>query len=418
MSSTLEPFFIITNSNNVVRKKTIKKKIYMNPYEILTMKFCTNPYEIYGYRCPNKNKLLRLDRFWKDSRRQDGRIAACIDCGTYNNKNRNCMREIKAAIPADMKHCTLCLELLPLDKFTIKNSPKTDKGRASRCRECTKKGLDAKWDAMSTEEKETKKKIRSIRAKELLEDMKKNDLERYAEHCERSKKSAQAYRDNPANHGKLKALRKKRYWETPMEIDGVVYKNGKARDKVYRDEYFSDPELGEKRIANSKEKGSKWKKENRDKADATVARRRAKKAGNEVPDTWEPADENIIKEIYKINNKMNKEAGCQRSNEPHPEGRCWGSCAAYNVDHIWSIEQGGPHHQDNLRITYASENKSKWSYHDEERDNILYDFYRKGYYTNTKEGKKTFIKEEMPPAPRTPLVSFIGATKSSLKVKI
>ena len=47
-------------------------------------------------------------------------------------------------------------------------------------------------------------------------------------------------------------------------------------------------------------KGSKWKKENRDKADATVARRRAKKAGNEVPDTWAPADENIIKEIYKI----------------------------------------------------------------------------------------------------------------------
>jgi hypothetical protein len=353
-------------------------------------KMCTNGYEYYGYKCPNKGNLLSLNMFWKDRRRPDGRSAMCISCSKWKNKNGQRVKKIKNSIPSDMSVCMTCLQLLPLDKFW-KSRGQAGKGISSRCIECLIAQRKQAWNALSPEEQEIVKAKESQHKKQKLIDMKENDPEAYQLHCQKSREKGEEYRANPANWAKIKERRKRAYWEGPVTMPDAP--TGKEHDRIYREQYFNDPEKGEARRTQSKKNNREWSKANPEKKEAMVARRRVRRKGNKIPDTWEPLDGEVVLEIYKLKNKMNKAAGCQRFNEPHPENRCWGACVKYHVDHIIPIAKGGPHHQDNLRITEASMNKSKSWNLDEEIKDIPYDFYRKGCYTIDIEGKRRMKHE-------------------------
>lgn len=92
----------------------------------------------------------------------------------------------------------------------------------------------------------------------------------------------------------------------------------------------------------NKEKYAKYVAEYDRKTQATRNAREALRRAKQMEQTPEDADLNIIESIYKMAKRRTK-----------VEGR------PYEVDHIIPLAKGGLHHQDNLQILTAHENRVK-----------------------------------------------------------
>ena len=141
------------------------------------------------------------------------------------------------------------------------------------------------------------------------------------------------------------------------------YKNNLEKVKQqHRDRYQSDFEYSEK----IKQRGRSWEKNNRDKASAKTAKRKALKL-NQTPILTESEDKRI-KLIYKKSQDL---------------GSDW------QVDHIKPLIKGGLHHPDNLQVVTASYNLQKGA--NEGSSVFLYKDTITPYIENGGEGKKTTI---------------------------
>lgn len=75
-----------------------------------------------------------------------------------------------------------------------------------------------------------------------------------------------------------------------------------------------------------------------------------------------PSDDDLIKEIYDLRDKMNREAN-----------KFWPDPDSYVVDHKIALENGGAHHQDNLGIITHRENSAKRALYDPEIGGVFAD---------------------------------------------
>ena len=117
----------------------------------------------------------------------------------------------------------------------------------------------------------------------------------------------------------------------------------KSMYKLYDDELMSSYRTPEK----TRERVKKWRANNPDKFKSQWERgydpsRQAKYRANKRNQTPEDANFDMIKEIYAECKRISEETGI-----PH------------EVDHIIPIARDGLHHQDNLQILTAEENRSK-----------------------------------------------------------
>ena len=142
-----------------------------------------------------------------------------------------------------------------------------------------------------------------------------------------------AYRE--ANKDKIKAYfeayyeankdKSKAYYEANKEANkGKVAARMKAYYEANKEKYF----------ARQKD----YKQANKEKNNAHVSKNRALKRQAILPTT----DNELIKNLYKRRVVMTEENG-----------------ELYHVDHIIPLSIGGAHHQDNLRVITAKENREK-----------------------------------------------------------
>ena len=92
-------------------------------------------------RCPSCGLIKPLEQFYRNASRPDGRVHLCKPCWSqYQKERRLARRYLDAldvppdAVPDDMKRCSGCGRVLPLDSFRPnKGKPK---GRAAYCNDC------------------------------------------------------------------------------------------------------------------------------------------------------------------------------------------------------------------------------------------------------------------------------------------
>lgn len=174
------------------------------------------------------------------------------------------------------------------------------------------------------------------------------------DNIERHRANAKAWAE--ANPERVKENKKR-----AMEKNPELYKNlskkyreaNEEKQKQYMKNYYN--ENSEKYKAERKEyyknntekvksESKAWMKNNPDKYNAIKSRRRARKLNQMHPDH----DSEIEKFLYRESRRL------ESINE-----------IGYNVDHIWPLSIGGPHHHDNLQVIAKSLNQAK-------KDNIMF----------------------------------------------
>ena len=120
-------------------------------------------------------------------------------------------------------------------------------------------------------------------------------------------------------------------WERYVAKDPEL---AKKKAKAASKKRASDPE---KKAADAK-RIAQWKRDNRDKVNATKKARQMKIRNAMPPD----ADKDKILEFYTRSTFLNDLYGC-----------------TLTVDHVIPIDKGGLHHQDNLQLLTGSMNSSK-----------------------------------------------------------
>lgn len=97
-------------------------------------------------------------------------------------------------------------------------------------------------------------------------------------------------------------------------------------------------EYRKKNLEHIKSYTSDWQKNNSDKISVYLARRRAKKKNNTHPLHNPQLEETLHQIRIRVSNCLK---------------------IPYEVDHIWPLSQGGPHHHDNLQVIPKSLNNTK-----------------------------------------------------------
>jgi hypothetical protein len=100
----------------------------------------------------------------------------------------------------------------------------------------------------------------------------------------------------------------------------------------------------------------------RGKAAAASGHRRALLFNAYIRGGENPSDDNLINQIYEMKAQMNQK-----------QNKFWPNADAYVVDHKIALENGGAHHQDNLRIITLSENSRKGAEYDPEIGGVFAD---------------------------------------------
>ena len=238
------------------------------------------------------------------------------------------------------------------------------------------------------------------------EKVKKWSRDTYKRNAEQYRQASREYYHNPENNERLKA-NNRRYHRENKEEQRIKqrewYEQNKeevaSKSKAYRDKnrdminkraaaYRARPgqreaavEFSRKWRKENPELTAIWRKENREQLRQNNKLRNIMIDNNPIPDTWEPVDDAIIKEIYLRRNELN--ATYMQGDDVEMNG--YESCKLpYHVDHIIPICKGGPHHQKNLRVIESILNNGiggKGSKLDEDWGQVPYCYYREEPYT-------------------------------------
>tara|TARA_R110000868_G_C10891076_1_gene763604 strand:+ start:573 stop:1775 length:1203 start_codon:yes stop_codon:yes gene_type:complete len=238
------------------------------------------------------------------------------------------------------------------------------------------------------------------------EKAKKWSRDSYNRHAEKHRQASREYYHSPEHNERLKANNRRYHRENKEELrikQREWYEQNKeevaSKSKAYRDKnrdmlnkraaaYRARPgqreaaaELSRKWRKENPELTAVWRKENREHLRQNNKLRNIMIDNNPIPDTWEPVDDAIIKEIYLRRDELN--ATYMQGDDVEMNG--YESCKLpYHVDHIIPICKGGSHHQKNLRVIESSLNNGiggKGSKLDEDWGQVPYCYYREEPYT-------------------------------------
>jgi hypothetical protein len=225
------------------------------------------------------------------------------------------------------KICGNCKELKSLDNFSKNNSKKD--GLDYRCRSCLSIIKKNKYKDNPNRYKESNKKWRECNIQKHRENARKWASKNF-ERCKENKKrnieeNIERYNEYHKNYREINKEKHKAFNKEYYILNSDKCKNNR---KEY---YKNNPE--KVKLANEA-----WRIANPDKRRVIVSRRNAKKRNQLHPDhdtTIERNLDNIARELYEKNN------------------------IKYQIDHIWPIAKGGPHHHENLQVVSQSINSQK-----------------------------------------------------------